>query len=181
MVDSPEGCFLTLKKVIGDRSEKIMDRAYAGSCTWLNGVFWTEIVKAEKDHILVRNMGDVGRTKVDVHTGRIDAEFLYPLLRGRDLLAWKAEPSAFILVPHDQSNFGDPVSVGRMKREYPRTFEFLRGFEAKLRSRSGYKQLHRSRDEFYVVGNVGNYALAPFKVASRTFPRSSSVQLLARI
>ncbi|MCK6485058.1 MAG: N-6 DNA methylase [Phycisphaerae bacterium] len=162
---APKPAFAPLKKVVSDRSERIMDRAYAGSCTWLNGVFWTEIVKAEKDHILVQNMGNVGRTKVDTHTGRVDAEFLYPLLRGRDLLEWKAEPSAFILVPHDPSDFGEPVSVARMKRERPRTFEFLKGFEAKLRSRSGYKQLHRSRDEFYVVGNVGDYALARFKVA----------------
>ncbi|MEX0802237.1 MAG: N-6 DNA methylase [Candidatus Binatia bacterium] len=162
---APKPAFLPLKKVIGDRSKKIMDRAYAGSCTWLNGVFWSEVIKADKHKVVVQNMGDVGRTKVETRVGTVDPTFLYPLLRGRDLISWRAKPSAFILVPHDPANFGEPVSVGRMKRDHPHTFDFLKQFETNLRTRSGYKQLHKSRDEFYVVGNVGKYSLSPFKVA----------------
>jgi hypothetical protein len=37
-------------------------------------------------------------------------------------------------------------------------------FEKQMRSRSGYKQLHKERAEFYVVGNVSNYMLSPYKV-----------------
>ena len=44
------------------------------------------------------------------------------------------------------------------------TFHYFQTFEKELRSRSGYKQLHHDRPEFYVVGNVGDYTIAPYKV-----------------
>jgi hypothetical protein len=153
-----------LQQVIGDRMPTMMERTYAGSCTWLNGVFWLERLRSTARYSLVRNLGHVGRTKVEVVTARIEDEFLFPLLRGRDVKAWRAEPSAFILVPHRSDDFGQPISLGDIKMRYPLLLDFLGRFESKLRARSGYRQLHRSRPEFYVVGNVGNYTLATHKV-----------------
>ena len=68
------------------------------------------------------------------------------------------------MVPHYKENFGEPVKLSELKTKYPLTFGFFKEFEDNLRSRSGYKQLHGSRPEFYVVGNVGDYALSPYKV-----------------
>ncbi len=168
----PESTWLTasrqafpiLRKVIGDRSPDIMGRTYAGSCTWLNGVFWVEPVKADRHRTLIRNLGDVGKTKVDSVTVTVEDDFIFPLLRGRDVHAWHAEPSAMILVPHRREDFSQPVGLAEFKRENPLTFEFFKTFERQLKSRSGYKQLHKERKEFYVVGNLGNYTLAPYKV-----------------
>ncbi len=162
---APTTAFGPLRRVVADRSPGIMDRTFAGSCTWLNGVFWVQSTGSWKKEAMVQNMGDVGRTKVETHAGRVETDFLYPLLRGRDLLAWKAEPSALILVPHTRDDFGQPVSVAMMKRQFGHTYEFLKQFEKQLRARSGYRQLHKSRPEFYVVGNVGNYSLEPYKIA----------------
>lgn len=161
---APKGVLPVLQKILGDRSRKLMDRTYAGSCTWLNGVFWVEVLSSKGPVSLIRNLGDVGRHKLEVVTGEVETEFLYPLLRGRDVQAWSATPSAMILIPHDRKDFGQPVSLADLKKSGPRTFAFLKQFENTLRARSGYKQLHRSRAEFYVLGNLGNYALCPFKV-----------------
>jgi hypothetical protein len=168
----PESTWLTassrafplLRKVIGDRSSDIMGRTYAGSCTWLNGVFWVESVKTEGHRTVIRNLGDIGKTKVPSVTAPLEDDFIFPLLRGRDVHAWHAEPSALILVPHTREGFSEPVSLAELKRKTPLTFEFFKRFEKELKSRSGYKQLHHERQEFYVVGNLGNYTLTPYKV-----------------
>lgn len=161
---APKDILPILQKVVGDRSSRIMDRTYAGSCTWMNGVFWVESKLTGSTQSLIQNLGDVGRNKVETVVAQVDGEFLFPLLRGRDVRAWAAKPSAMILVPHRNDDFGEPVALATMKQRYPKTFAYFRGFEAQLKSRSGYKQLHHSRPEFYVVGNVGNYALSPYKV-----------------
>jgi len=113
---------------------------------------------------LVRNLANVGKKKVRAITVAIEEEFLFPLLRGRDVHAWKARPSATIVIPHRLTDFSQPLGLGELKRIAPLTFEFFKTFEKDLRGRSGYKQVHKSRPEFYVVGNTGNYLLSPYKV-----------------
>lgn len=161
---APEAAFPVMRKIIGDRSQAIMDRAYAGSCTWLNGAYWVERVKTSARRPLIRNLGDVGKNKLESVTVAIEEDFLFPLLRGRDVQAWHAEASALIIVPHREDNFAKPVGVSELKRNSPLTFEYFKHFEQKLRARSGYKQLHKERPEFYVVGNVGDYILSSYKV-----------------
>jgi len=141
-----------------------MERSYAGSCTWLNGVFWVDVVKTEGSRTVIKNLGEVGRTKVETSTASVEDEYLFPLLRGRDVQAWHAKASAHILVPHRIEDFSEPTSIAELKRGAPLTFDFLKRFEKPLRKRSGYKQLHKERPEFYVLGNLGNYTLAPYKV-----------------
>ena len=121
-------------------------------------------MNAQGGRTVIRNLGDVGKTKVETVTVAVEQDFLFPLLRGRDVQAWRASPSAMILVPHRADDFAQPVSVSDLKRRNPLTFEFFKRFEGQLKARSGYKQLHNARDEFYVVGNVGKYTLAPYKV-----------------
>ncbi len=153
-----------LQQIVGDRSAAIMDRTYAGSCTWLNGVFWAECLRDGGKTSLIRNMGDVGRKKVESVTVKVESDVIYPLLRGRDVRAWRAAPSAVIAVAHSREDYSQPVQLSTMKTKLPLAYSFFLRFENELRSRSGYKQLMRSRPEFYGIGNVGNYTLAPHKV-----------------
>ena len=156
--------FPVLQKVIGDRSITIMNRAYAGTCTWLNGVYWLEKVKSDSKGILIRNLADVGRNKVQSVTKQVEADFVYPLLRGRNVQAWHAKSAFFIVVPHDPANFSQPLLISQLRTKYPLTYSFFKDFEEALRKRSGYKQLLKSRPEFYAIGNVGNYTLSPYKI-----------------
>ncbi len=160
---APAKAFPIMPKIIGDRDAAVMDRTYAGSCTWLNGVYWVEPVETKRG-MLIRNLGTIGKTKVKCVTAAVEDDFLFPLLRGRDVHAWLALPSRLILIPHRRDDFGEPVSLGELKRKGPLTLDFLKSFEDELRARSGYRQLHKDRAEYYVVGNLGNYTLANFKV-----------------
>jgi hypothetical protein len=161
---SSDNAFTTLKKVVGDRSTAMMDRTYAGTCTWLNGAFWVEETKVGSNKTIVTNLGNIGKNKLGIVTLPIDNQFIYPLLRGRDVHEWYATPSSFILLPHRSDDFGEPVALAQLKQKYPLTFDYFSRFEKELKKRSGYRQLHKSRAEFYVVGNTGNYTLAPYKV-----------------
>lgn len=93
----------------------------------------------------------------------MEPDLVYPLVRGRDIYRWNARPSAHIILTQDpQARKGIPETT--MKRQYPKTFGYLKNFEQSLRQRSGFRQYFRSTDPFYSVYNVGPHTLAPYKV-----------------
>jgi len=101
-------------------------------------------------------------------TEPIEPDLLYPLLRGRDVQRWRAEPSAWMVVPQDP---GDPTRAypeQQLQKDYPKTYGYLKRFERELRNRSGYQQiLSRREREFYGVMDIGTYTFAPWKVVWR--------------
>src|SRR5260370_2826358 len=54
-----------------------------------------------------------------------------------------------------------------MKRDYPKTFAYLKRFEDQLRKRAGFRKYFDSSDPFYSIYNVGPYTLAKWKVVWR--------------
>ena len=107
--DKPNSPWLTarpkavtaLRKVLGQSDY----RAYAGSFTGgLNGVFWIEIPEQPKRNdglLLIRNLHDVGKTKVKQVEQAIEPDLIYPLLRGRDTDKWTTKTSCHILLAQD--------------------------------------------------------------------------------
>ncbi|MCX7688990.1 MAG: hypothetical protein N2045_13575 [Fimbriimonadales bacterium] len=52
--------------------------------------------------------------------------------------------------------------------DYPKTYAYLKQFEAVLRQRSGYKQILSKREkEFYGLMDINTYTFAPWKVVWR--------------
>jgi len=138
--------------------------AYAGCCTWLNGAFWIHILKTlPNGNLLIENLNDVGKIKLDRIETAIEPDLVYPLLRGRDVLRWRAEPSAQIVLTQDpDTRTGIPEE--EMKRKYEKTFHYLKRFEDRLRKRSGYRQYFDPSDPFYSIYNVGPYTMSKWKV-----------------
>ena len=139
-------------------------RGYAGSCTWLNGVFWVRVVREMHDgSLLIENLSDIGKSKVEQVQAHVEPGLVFPLLRGRDVWRWRASPSAFIVLsqdPETRSGFAE----SEMKARFPKTYAYLKRFEERLRQRSGYRQYYRPTDPFYSLYNVGPQTLAPWKV-----------------
>ena len=141
-------------------------KARAGCCTWLNGVYWVQILERYADGtVLVENLHDVGKKKVErLPPQRIEGDLVYPLLRGRDVSRWRAEPSAHILMVQDPEK---RVGYGEswMRRSHPLAYEYLKRFEEELRLRSGYKKYFDPKvAPFYSMYNVGPYTFAEWKV-----------------
>ena len=153
-----------LEKVIG----KSYYQAHAGACTWLNGVYWLRILERRpKGLLLVENLHDVGKKKVQQVQMIIEPDFVYPLLRGMNVGRWQAKPSAYILMVQDPQNHTG-YDEAWLKVQYPLTYAYLKKFEDMLRERSGYKKYFDSRkDSFYSMYDVAEYTFEPYKVMWR--------------
>jgi hypothetical protein len=159
-----------MRKAIGQSAY----RAYAGSCTWANGVYWLEITdKNAAGQVIVRNLNDVGKLEGIEQVGgtALEPDLLYPLVRGRDVSRWRAQCSAHILNVQDAE---ERRGCGEkwLKTEYPLTYGYLLKFEKVLRQRSGFRKYFCDERggafaPFYSLYNIGEYTLAPYKVCWR--------------
>jgi hypothetical protein len=104
----------------------------------------------------------------------VEPDLLYPLLRGRDVQRWHAQPSAWIIVPQDPNRPSRAYPEASLQVDYPKTYAYLKRFEKELRNRSGYKQiLSRREKEFYGLMDIDHYTFAPWKVV---WTRIGSIQ-----
>ncbi len=70
-----------------------------------NGVFWLgSVEKSSSGTLLATNCYNIGKKKVPERTGAVEERLVFPLLRGRDVEAWKAIPTLHILLTHDASD-----------------------------------------------------------------------------
>ncbi|HVM50990.1 MAG TPA: N-6 DNA methylase [Candidatus Acidoferrum sp.] len=155
-----------LQKAVGQSAY----RAYAGSCTWANGVYWLDVAgKNNAGQVLTRNLSDIGKLEnIPQVEAALEPDLLYPLVRGRDVNRWQARSSAYLL------NVQDPKArrgydEDWLKTKHPLTYAYLLKFEEILRQRSGFRKYFCDEDRkrcapFYSLYNIGDYTLAPYKV-----------------
>ncbi len=158
-----------IQKVLGESAYQ----ARAGVTTWANGVYWLERMVARPDGLwVVRNLTEGAKREVAQVTAEIEPDLLYPLLRGRDVRRWQAEPSDYILVTHLPDAKLNAIPVKDMQTRYPKTWAYLKRFEKELRARSGFQRYFTRKQggqvvetgPFYSIFNVGEYTFAPWKV-----------------
>ncbi|HUT02656.1 MAG TPA: N-6 DNA methylase [bacterium] len=167
---APENALPGLLKVIGQSDY----RAYEGVNTGgLNGCYWIRILETLPDgNLLVENLHNVGKIKVERVQTVIEPNLVYPLLRGRDVRRWRAQPSCHIILAQDpETRIGIPES--KMKQDYPKTFAYLKRFEGDRkeskrgtlwgRASSSVRRLMET-GPFYSMFAVGPYTMAPWKV-----------------
>jgi hypothetical protein len=163
---------VAVRKVLGASDY----RAHAGVTTWANSVYWLQILAPRPDGLVVaRNVTEGTKRKVESIKIELEPDLLYPLLRGRDVRRWYAQPSLHILMVQDpEARKGIDEQV--LQQRYPKTWAYLKRFEAPLRERSGFKRYYTRKDKnghivetgpFYSMFNVGDYTFAPWKVVWR--------------
>jgi SAM-dependent methyltransferase len=156
-----------VRKVLGKSDYKAHEGVNTGGA---NAVYWVDIVYKRPDGlVMVRNITEGARVRVDEVTEPIEPDLLYPLLRGRDVQRWKAEPSAWIIVPHTEETRMHPIPLSLMQESYPRTFGYLLRFKEALDQRRGFTGWERQfqREAFYAIQRIGTYTFAPWKVVWR--------------
>ena len=125
---APRRALPGIQKVIGQSDYK----AYAGCCTWLNGVYWVRVLEKRKNgELLIENLHDVGTLKVPHVQTVIEPDLVYPLLRGRDVQRWDAQPSAHIILTNRTDKLAG-IPESEMKHRWPKTFAYLKQFEGDL-------------------------------------------------
>jgi hypothetical protein len=134
-----------------------------------NAVYWLEVQGRGADGVRIRNLIGKAKRRVELVETEIEPDLLYPLVRWIDVDRWSARPSAHLLLVQDpQTRTG--LDEERLRRDYPRTFDYLQRFLPLLTSRAAYRR-YQDRQPFYSMYNVGPYTLAAAKVIWRRMDR----------
>lgn len=143
-------------------------QAHSGASTLgLSAVYWVNLIKRLSDgNVMIRNLVEYARIKVAEVSAVIETDLLYPLLRGCDVVRWRASPSAWIILPQNREIPSKSYSCDQMQNKYPKTYEYLNLFAESLRNRAGYRKIlvKRDDDSFYGLLGVGHYTFAEWKV-----------------
>ena len=132
-----------------------------------SGVFWLENVeRLDETLVSVRNLGDVGRRKVETVETQVESALVFPLLRWRDVDEFAARrPTTAILLPQDPARRRG-IDGETMRRDFPAALAYLNRFETTLRDRAAYRKF-QSRAPFWSLYNVDEATFAPIKVVWR--------------
>ncbi|MEN3027394.1 MAG: DUF559 domain-containing protein [Chlorobiota bacterium] len=155
-----------IRNVLGRSDYEAHAGAYTGGA---NAVYWVEIVLKRPDGlVVVRNITEGAKVEVDEVTETIEPDLLYPLLRGRDVKRWQAEPSAWILMVQDPIKRRG-IDEQDMQTHYPRTYGYLKRFEKVLSGRKsrGVSDMLKKGAPFYTMFAVGDYTFVQWKVVWR--------------
>jgi methylase of polypeptide subunit release factors len=150
-----------LRRIHGENAYQ----ARRGASTEPYGVFWLEVKeKLSNGDLIVRNLVEKGKRKIWKVRGHIEADLVYPAVRGADIVRWGVKPEIYVLIVQEpKKRCGYPMSVMRVK--WPRTFEYLLAFEKELLNRAAYKKYHADTDKpFYSQYNIAGYTFARYKV-----------------
>jgi len=158
------GALRAVHAVVGRSHYEAREGANTGGA---NAVYWLQVVGERPDsQLVVRNFTEGARRKVRHVEAAIEADLVFPLLRGRDVAPWRADPSIHVLMVQDPIERRG-YDEGWLKGRYPKTYAYLKLFETVLRNRPAYRRYFRDTDAFYSMFNVGTYTLAPYKVVWR--------------
>jgi len=129
------------------------------------GVFWLSLIQVMSDgNLLVGNRADLGKREMKHVEERIEADLVFPAVRGADIQRWRARPDVYVLMVQDPEK-REPYGEAEMKRRWPRTYGYLTRFKDVLLSR-GSKPVREfaERTAFYAMYGIGPYTVAPYKV-----------------
>ena len=103
----------------------------------------------------------------------IEPDFVFPLLRGRDVKRWKALPTYQVIVPQDPNAPAKGFAEAEMQSQFPKTYDYFKQFEEPLRKRKVFKLFFDVKTApFFSVYAIGPYTFSPFKVVWREVSNS---------
>ncbi|MGB9846459.1 MAG: hypothetical protein ACPLRH_03025, partial [Desulfotomaculales bacterium] len=144
-------------------------KARKGVTTDCNGVFFVRVLEVSPDgkKCRIRNNPALGKKlEVPTHTGWVETEHVFPLLRGRGVRAFAVapDPEYRILLPQ-RTMHGDP----ELPTHAPGAHRFLRRFKRVLENRSSYKRF-QVKGPYWSTWSTGPYTFSKYKVLWKEMP-----------
>ncbi len=161
--------WLTAKNTVIDALYKLIGnpayRAYTGVYTGgVNGVYWVKILqKNPSGALLIENLHDVGKTKLEKKQAAIEADLVYPLIRSGDVTKWHVSTPNYITIPHTVKTDWKAIPEDELRVKYPKTYGYLYDFKDVLLKRAAYNLLRKGHP-FYIMVDIHNYSFSPYKV-----------------
>lgn len=172
----PQSAWLTLPDMIF--ANRVLDsskpRFYKGrkgiEPAGAKGVYVLKKPKRTEDGLLeIEN--DISRQRrkdilaKGVNKGKIESDYVYPMLGGRNIERWAVKSNEFLLVPHSEKyKYGIPEE--ELELLAPLTIEWLDYYREELlasRIQNG-KFFNPDTQPYYRLDNVGEYTYSPYKV-----------------
>jgi hypothetical protein len=143
--------------------------ARKGVTTDANGIFFVRALECDKKSGLcqIENDPTMGKREgIAKIKARVEAEHLFPLLRGRGVSAFKAATDSeyCVLVPQ-RGMHGNPA----LPTEARATFRYLDRFQRVLKQRSSFRRF-QSKQAWWSLWSTGAYSFVRYKVAWREMP-----------
>lgn len=155
-----------VKKTLGQSDYVAHEGVNSGGA---NGVYWVDIIDKRPDGlVIISNITEGAKRKVESVQMAIEPDLLYPLLRGRDVKRWKAEPSVWIITPQDPNDQKHGYPEKEMKLRFAKTYLYLEQFKKLLESRPAYLK-YLKNEPFYSLYDIKKYTFAPYKVVWKGF------------
>lgn len=125
----------------------------------VDGLYTYEVLSGSPDPdglVLVRNVPSMGSNTrgEDAREGLVEAEFLWPLVRGQDVQRFTIRSSGlYALLPHHPHEPNRFLTVKELIEFAPRLFDYLEPLRPRLAARSPYGKLQPTEEEpFGVLG-----------------------------
>lgn len=150
------------RKILGKSDYTAHAGAYTGGA---NGVYWINIIENRKDgNLLINNLNEGAKRKVDNVSATIESNFVYPLLRLGDIKRWNANPNAHVIIVQNPET-REGYNENWLKINYPKTYSYLKYFEnvLNLRKDRGTRGIIEKGGPFYSMFSISDYTFAPYK------------------
>ena len=168
---APKQALSGIQKVVGPSAYKAYEGVNTGG---LNGCFWIRVLeKRPNGELLIENLYDVGKIKVEHVQAVIEPDLVYPLLRGKDVQRWQATSSAHIILANRTDKLAG-IPESEMKRRWPKTYAYLKQFEGdpkkpergtlRGRATNAVRGPIEKGAPFYLMFAVGPYTMVEWKV-----------------
>jgi N-6 DNA Methylase len=144
-----------------------------------NGIYWVELLGSTDQGISIRNRAALSKKTIPICEAVVERELLYPLIRWGDLDRWRGTARGHIILAQDPDRRVG-IEQSRMEKEYPSSLAFLKNFESILSERAAYRR-YQQRHPFYSMYNVGQYSIAPVRVAWRRMDKKIRAAVLLPI
>ncbi|MBO0712350.1 MAG: N-6 DNA methylase, partial [Acetobacteraceae bacterium] len=146
-----------------------LHRAHRGTVTDLARVYWVKVERYAPDsgRALIRTLSnaELARAqKIDPVEGAwIEAELLFPLIRGRDLGRYCFRTNDFYqLIPN--AHYESVLEEEVFAEKYPCAYAYLSNYRDLLVRRATY-QRYQAHLPFYVIYCIGSYSFRQWKLA----------------
>jgi len=132
----PIASYPSLEKLAGESAYK----ARIGARVEPYGVYWVEIVDASNPaKPLIVNLPEYGKSAIEKISPRaIEPDFLFPVLRGRDIKRWTFEQNVWAFILNKSTKREHWVEEKTMRRTWPLTFSYFNLFRDILLGRPNY-------------------------------------------
>ncbi|MBN1318255.1 MAG: hypothetical protein JXA42_22430, partial [Anaerolineales bacterium] len=145
-----------------------LESAHRGVIGDMNRVFWVKVEKyaPETNRALIRTLGEDeyprARVVEPTHGAWIEADLLFPLLRGNEVCRYSYEMTGWHqIIPN--SHYRDFESEDEFSEKYPAAYSYFLNYRDLLLARSTFRR-YSSQLPFYSVFCVGDYSFSPYKV-----------------